>query len=81
MPWCNPEKDQKMAYEDLDLGMIHDVFDKLGGIEGAERFLADEVVVVDNDEASPLNAGKKLVANSSSGQLEWKKRPCGFAAD
>jgi len=34
-----------MKYASLDLGTVEAVFNKLGGLEGAQRFLRDELVV------------------------------------
>lgn len=65
-------------YSTLDLGTIEAVFNKLGGIEGAQRFLRGEVGVVTNHvinlDAKPfVPNGWTVEEHIKGGQLAWDK--------
>ena len=63
-------------YSSLDLGTIEAVFNKLGGIEGAQRFLRGEVGVVTNhiinlDSKPFVPNGWKVEEHRQGGQFAW----------
>lgn len=70
-------------YSSLDLGTIEAVFNKLGGIEGAQRFLRGDVGVVTNHlinlDAKPfVPNGWKVEEHRQGGQFAWDKAKTGL---
>lgn len=65
-----------MKYAQLELGTIEAVFNKLGGIEGADRFLRGELKVVEihviDCDATPFVPGDWSVENHQlGGKIDW----------
>lgn len=66
-----------MKYNNLDLGTIEAVFNKLGGIEGAKKFLRGEREVVttkhiiDCDSQPSVPQGWSIEEHRSVGKFEW----------
>ena len=67
----------KTKYSKLDLGTIEAVFNKLGGVDGAQRFLRGDVEVVVRKHIIDCDADPfcpddwKVVEHKKGGQLEW----------
>lgn len=60
-----------MKYASLDLGTIEGVFNKLGGLEGAQRFLRGELVVTEpkrSDFLRLLSGGQTLTIGATDGK-------------
>ena len=66
-----------MKYANLDLGTIEAVFNKLGGIEGAQAFLRDEVTVTKPAKPNLL----QLVTTASVAAIESFKSAESFKVD
>lgn len=66
-----------MKYKDLDLGTIEAVFNKLGGLEMAKRFLRNELEIVatkriiDCDTLPFIPDDWEIVEHRKGGKLEW----------
>ncbi len=67
-----------MKYKNVTLGIVEAVFNKLGGIEGVERFLRGELKVVEVNnyiidcDANPfIPEGWEVVEHRKGGQFKW----------
>lgn len=65
-----------MKYNNLDLGTIEAVFNKLGGMEGAQRFLrvgcnVTTKHIIDSDVQPVIPNGWSIEEHCKGGKLEW----------
>ncbi len=66
-----------MKYAQVDLGTIEAILNKLGGVDGAQRFLRGDAEVVitrhiiDCDAAPYVPDGWKVEEHTPGGQFEW----------
>ena len=52
-----------MKYSLVNLGQIEALFNKLGGVEGARRFLSGELVVVEADKPTPQTSPAPIITS------------------